>query len=88
MSQSVTYQQIHAYMLQKTREYYADPPEILVELTMAEAQKQGRSLSREQARSAVSPILIQRLIKEEMAQKWPEFMASIPSNPLSSPSEN
>ena len=85
MSESVSYQEIHAYMLQKTQEYYQNPPAILVEQTQADLARKGTNVSFEQARKMVSPILIQRLIKEEMAQKWPEFMSSIPSNPLRDP---
>ena len=83
MSESVTYSQIHAYMLKKTQEYYKNPPAILVEAVMEGYRQKGLTISYEQARKQVTPIEIQRLIKLEMAQKWPDFMSSIPSNPLS-----
>ena len=82
MSESVSYREIHAFMLQKTQEYYRNPPAILVEQTMADLARKGMEVSFSEARKMVSPILIQRLVKEEMAQKWPDFMSSIPSNPL------
>ena len=82
MAESVSYREIHAFMLQKTQEYYRNPPAILVEQTMAELARKGMEVSFAEARKMVSPILIQRLVKEEMAQKWPDFMAAIPSNPL------
>lgn len=82
MSESVSYREIHAYMLQKTQQYYQNPPAILVEQTRAELARKGVEVSFAEARKMVSPILIQRLVKEEMAQKWPEFMSAIPSNPL------
>lgn len=82
-SKSVTYQQIHAYMLKKTQEYYQNPPAKLVEDVIAAYKAQGDEISYETAKERVSLINIQRCIKEEMAQKWPEFMGSIPSNPLS-----
>ena len=82
MSQSVTYQQIHSYMLQKTREYRLDPPAELVDALQAEASGRGEPLTRAQAREQVSLIEIQRYLRREMTEKWPEFMASIPVNPL------
>lgn len=80
---SVNYQQIHAYMLKKTQEYYQNPPESLVEDVIAAYRAQGEEISRDIARQRVSLLNIQRYIKQEMAQKWPDFMGSIPSNPLS-----
>lgn len=82
-SNSVTYQQIHAYMLKKTQEYYQNPPEILVNNVIAAYKAQGDEISFETAKERVSLINIQRYIKQEMAEKWPEFMGSIPSNSLS-----
>ena len=84
MSHPVTYSEIHAYMLKKTSEYCAHPPAPLVDAVIEEQKKAGRTVSRQEAEKLVSPIQIQRLIKQEMAEKWPEFMASIPSNPLRS----
>ena len=82
MSDSVNYQEIHAYMLKKTSEYYQCPPSVLVEAAMEQYKKAGVTVSYEEAKKLVTPIQIQRLVKEEMQKKWPEFMASIPSNPL------
>ena len=81
-SENVTYQQIHAYMIQKTREYYLDPPAPLVEAVMAAYRAQGEEISREAAKERVSLLNIQRYVKQEMAEKWPEFMGAIPSNSL------
>ena len=82
MSESVSDREIHSYMLKKTQEYYVNPPAVLVEAVLAEARSRGEALTVEQARKQVSPIDIQRLVKQEMQQKWPEFMAGIPQNPL------
>ena len=79
----ISYQQIHAYMLQKTKEYYDNPPESLVDDVISAYKAQGDEISREVARERVSLLNIQRYIKQEMAEKWPEFMGRIPSNPLS-----
>lgn len=81
-SESISYQEIHAYMLRKTQEYYRNPPEALVDDVIAAYGAQGESISRETAKERVSLINIQRYVKQEMAQKWPEFMGSIPSNQL------
>ncbi len=83
MPENVSYQEIHAYMLKKTQEYYVNPPAILVEAVIAQHKAQGESLSYEEARKQVSLIDIQRYLKQEMQKKWPEFMGSIQSNPLS-----
>ena len=80
---SIPYAQIHSYMLQKTQEYYQNPPESLVEDVIAAYRAQGDVISREVARERVSLLNIQRYIKKEMAEKWPEYMGAIPSNPLS-----
>ena len=80
---NVSYREIHAYMLQKTQEYYRDPPEVLVDHVIAAYKAQGEEIPREIARERVSLLNIQRYVKEEMARKWPEFMGSIPENPLS-----
>ena len=82
MSQKVTYQEIHAYMLKKTQEYYLNPPHVLIQATAAKYALAGQILSPEEAKKRVSLIDIQRYLKEEMSQKWPEFMGSIPSNGL------
>ena len=82
MSETVSYQEIHAYMLKKTREYYHCPPKALVETIMETFKEGGNPISYGEAEKLVTPLQIQRFIKEEMKQKWPEFMASIPSNPL------
>ncbi len=87
MSDPVNYGEIHAYMLRKTREYYLNPPAVLVEAVMEKQKNNGHPVSREEARKLVSTIQIQRLVKEEMQKKWPEFMSSIPSNPLRSEEE-
>ena len=82
MEEKVSYQEIHAYMLKKTQEYYRNPPQVLIQATAAKYAMAGQILSPEEARKAVSLIDIQRYIKEEMSQKWPQFMGSIPSNGL------
>ena len=82
MSDSVNYKEIHAYMLQKTSEYYRCPPAVLVEAIMDERRADGCPVSYEEARKLVTPLQIQRLVKAEMQEKWPEFMQTIPSNPL------
>ena len=82
MSENTSYKEIHAYMLRKTREYYENPPQVLVQATMAKYAVLGQNLTEEEARKQVSLIDIQRYLKEEMSQKWPEFMGSIPSNGL------
>lgn len=80
---SVSYREIHTYMLQKTQEYYRNPPEALIEDVLAAYRAQGDEISREDAKKYVSLLNVQRYVKDEMARKWPEFMGSIPSNPLS-----
>lgn len=87
MSESVNYKEIHAYMLKKTREYYQCPPADLVDAVMEKYRKDGKIISYDDAQKLVSPIQIQRFVKAEMQKKWPEFMASIPSNPLRSENE-
>ena len=82
MGEKVTYQEIHAYMLKKTQEYYKDPPQVLVQATAAKYAAAGENITMEEARKYVSLIDIQRYLKEEMSQKWPEFMGTIPSNGL------
>ena len=82
MSEKVTYQEIHAYMLKKTQEYYQNPPQVLIQNTAAQYALQGRILTPDEAKKLVSLIDIQRYIKEEMSQRWPDFMGSIPSNGL------
>ena len=82
MGENISYKEIHAYMLKKTQEYYQNPPQVLVQATAAKYALAGQILTPEEARKAVSLIDIQRYIKEEMIQKWPEFMGSIPSNGL------
>ena len=82
MSDSVSYKEIHAYMLKKTSEYYRCPPAALVEPIMEQCKKIGCPVTYEKAQSMVTPIQIQRYVKAEMQKKWPDFMASIPSNPL------
>ena len=79
---AVSYKEIHAYMLEKTNEYYRNPPEVLVDRVLREEQEKGHALTRQEARKLVSLIDIQRYLKAEMTEKWPEFMASIPSNSL------
>jgi hypothetical protein len=81
-SENITYREIHAYMLQKTQEYYRNPPAPLVDDVVAAYQAQGEDISRETAAERVSLINIQRYVKQEMAEKWPEFMGAIPSNQL------
>lgn len=80
--EKVTYQQIHAYMLQKTREYYLEPPAALIEDVIQAYKAQGEDIPWETAKERVSLLNIQRYIKQEMAEKWPEFMGGIPSNSL------
>ena len=82
MSDSVNYQEIHAYMLKKTSEYYQCPPAALVEAVMEAHKADGAPITADQARKLVTPLQIQRFVKADMQQKWPEFMSSIPSNPL------
>ena len=82
MSEPVDFKEIHAYMLKKTAEYYQVPPAELVEAMMENYQKSGYPVTYDEAKKLVTPIQLQRYIKEEMQRKWPEFMASIPSNPL------
>ena len=82
MSEPVNYKEIHAYMLKKTSEYYQSPPVELVEAAMDNYKNAGLQVSYDEAKKLVTPIQIQRYVKEEMKKKWPEFMASIPSNPL------
>ena len=77
-----TYPQIHAYMLRKTREYYEDPPKVLVDRVLRDARSRGETLTRQEAEKQVSLIDIQRYLKAEMQQLWPEFMGSIPDNSL------
>ena len=79
---AVSYKEIHAYMLEKTREYYRNPPEVLVDAVMKQEQKKGHAVTRQEAKKLVSLIDIQRYLKAEMTEKWPEFMSSIPSNSL------
>ena len=79
---AVSYKEIHAYMLEKTNEYYRNPPEVLVDRVLREEQEKGHALTRQEARKLVSLIDIQRYLKAEMTEKWPEFMATIPSNSL------
>ena len=81
-SESVSYREIHAYMLQKTQEYYRNPPAALVEDVIAAFRAQGEDISWDTAKERVSLINIQRYIKQEMSEKWPEFMGGIPSNDL------
>ncbi len=80
--ENVTYQEIHAYMLKKTKEYYQNPPDVLVDAVMSGCEAQGQKVTREEAKKLVNLIDIQRYLKVEMEQKWPEFMRSIPSNSL------
>ena len=82
MSESVNYQEIHAYMLKKTLEYCKCPPKALVETVMEIFREGGSPISYGEAEKLVTPLQVQRFVKEEMKEKWPEFMASIPSNPL------
>ena len=87
MSDTVNYKEIHAYMLKKTQEYYQKPPKILVDAVMEKQKEKGSPVTYELAERMVTSIEIQRLVKEEMKKKWPEFMAAIPSNPLQSQDE-
>ena len=82
MSESVNYKEIHAYMLKKTLEYCKQPPKVLVEKILETYREGGHPITYAEAEKQVTPLQIQRLVKEEMKEKWPEFMASIPSNPL------
>lgn len=82
MAENVTYKEIHAYMLKKTQEYYQNPPQVLIQATAAKYAAAGQNITMEEARKLVSLIDIQRYLKEEMSQKWPQFMGSIPSNGL------
>ena len=82
MSESVTYKEIHAYMLRKTQQYYQNPPAVLVDAVIAYQKSQGVTVTAEEAKKLVSLIDIQRYIKQEMTAKWPEFMTAIPSNSL------
>ena len=82
MSESINYKELHAYMLQKTAEYYQCPPKVLVEQIMEDYRCAGYPVSYEVARKQVTSLQIQRYIKQEMQERWPEFMSSIPSNPL------
>ena len=79
---SVNYQEIHAYMIRKTQEYYQNPPAPLVEAVVAAYKAQGDEISYEDAKPLVSLINIQRYLKQEMTEKWPEFMGSIRENSL------
>lgn len=78
----VNYSEIHAYMLKKTQEYYAEPPKVLVEAVISEYKSRGEDISAAEAKKLVSLIDIQRFIKAEMKAIWPEFMAGIPENSL------
>ena len=80
----INYKELHAYMLQKTSEYYQAPPAALVDEVLATYRDAGQSLTRDEARQLVTPLQIQRYVKAEMQKKWPDFMAAIPSNPLKS----
>ena len=82
VSENVSYREIHAYMLKKTQEYYQNPPQVLIQATLAQYAAAGQNITMEEARKLVSLIDIQRYLKEEMSQKWPEFMGNIPSNGL------
>ena len=53
-----------------------------MEAELAAGRAKGENLSWEEAAKQVSLIEIQRLVKQEMTAKWPEFMAGIPSNSL------
>ena len=81
-TENVTYREIHAYMLKKTQEYYQDPPAVLVDAVLADQKAKGIDLPREAAKKLISLIDIQRYLKKEMQEKWPEFMSRIPSNSL------
>lgn len=80
--ESVSHKEIHAYMLRKTQEYYRDPPAPLVQDVIAAYEAQGDEISYDEAKPLVSLINIQRYLKQEMAEKWPEFMGSIKENSL------
>ena len=82
MSETVNYKEIHSFMLKKTQEYYVNPPAFLVEAVLAEHRSRGEQISLQEAKKRVSLIDIQRCVKKEMQEKWPEFMAAIPENPL------
>lgn len=82
MSDTINMGKLHAYMLKKTQEYYHCPPSVLVDDVIMRQKENGNTLTYEQAKKLVTPIEIQRLIKKEMHEKWPELMAQIPSNPL------
>ena len=79
---TVNYSEIHAYMLKKTQEYYANPPRVLIEEIQDRMAEKGHPVTEQEARALVTSIDIQRLVKREMQEKWPEFMATIPENPL------
>ena len=64
-SEAVNYQEIHAYMIRKTREYYLDPPAPLVEAVIRAYKAQGEEISYEEAKPLVSLINIQRYLKQE-----------------------
>lgn len=81
-SENVSYKEIHAYMIRKTQEYYLDPPAPLVQDVIAAYKAQGDDISYEDAKTRVSLINIQRYLKQEMSEKWPEFMGSIRENSL------
>lgn len=81
-AEKVSYQEIHAYMIRKTQEYYLNPPAQLVQDVIATYKAQGDDISYEEAKTFVSLINIQRYLKQEMAEKWPEFMGSIRENSL------
>lgn len=81
-NEAVSYKEIHAYMIRKTQEYYQNPPSVLVEDVIAAYKAQGDTISYEDAKPLVSLINIQRYLKQEMAEKWPEFMGSIKENSL------
>lgn len=80
--EAVNYQEIHAYMIRKTQEYYRNPPATLVEAVIRAYKAQGEEVSYDEAKSLVSLINIQRYLKQEMTEKWPEFMGSIRENSL------
>lgn len=81
-SENVSYKEIHAYMIQKTQEYYLNPPAVLVEAVISLHKSQGEDISYEEAQKQVTLIDIQRYLKQEMTKKWPEFMGKIKSNSL------
>ncbi|MBO7253526.1 MAG: hypothetical protein J6V25_12965 [Oscillospiraceae bacterium] len=82
-NEAVSYKEIHGYMIRKTQEYYQNPPEKLVMDVIAAYKAQGEEISYEIAKERVSLINIQRYLKQEMTEKWPEFMGGIPENSLS-----